>query len=175
MALDQIDPEQDRDRLVWAHGYFSAVLRTIERKTPEFITAKTLLESVQRSLEQLNRSPRESGKNSQRTILTLWRDPSRTRMDQKARQFRPPGRPARSSVAEAPHYRFRNPICLYRLRCFIVRPVAAFVSESMWESAQQVRSIPPAHKIACRRKARVCKHSEYTPFHLVICKSLCYL
>jgi len=50
-ALSRIDVNQDRDTLVWAHGFLSSVLKGIERQIPDLTSSATLLQTLKEKID----------------------------------------------------------------------------------------------------------------------------
>lgn len=54
VKLESLDPQHDRETLVWAHGFLTSVVRQIESTVPDLVTPKTLLESVRSNLDSID-------------------------------------------------------------------------------------------------------------------------
>ena len=54
--LESLDPQQDRDTLVWSHGFLTGLVKHLESSLPDLMTSKTLLESLRADLDSMLQS-----------------------------------------------------------------------------------------------------------------------
>jgi hypothetical protein len=73
-GLQSLDPKQDRDTLVWAHGLLTGIVNHIQSHIPDLITTSTLSQSSRAELDALiakmgkRRAGGESDEDSLETI-----------------------------------------------------------------------------------------------------------
>jgi hypothetical protein len=53
--LERLDPQTDRDTLIWAHGFLTGLVNGIRARVPEFTTLSHRLTSVKEDLHEAKR------------------------------------------------------------------------------------------------------------------------
>jgi hypothetical protein len=70
-ALQSFKPDEDRDTLVWAHGFLTAIVKNIEAQVPDLMTTSIVLDETRAQLDELLRKAGERSVIAKRDLDSL--------------------------------------------------------------------------------------------------------